>query len=141
MAIPPGSVYSPVTQLDLSKPILDIFYSTQGGLFREDFQELLINLTNLIDKEAILLWPREGSVLQGSVLEPFIAFLKGMGEEKFNQVMSGDEDKLSKEERSQRQIIPFVAEALLQRNFRDKYYESAFRDLNAFQAVVENNLQ
>lgn len=123
--------YSPIRNLNLGRAVSDVYYSSRGGLFRPDFDALIDDLTSLKNKDLLL--PRE---YQESVLDPFIDFLTGLGKEKFDIIMGPNESILTDDQPLFRQLIPDIAEALLQRSHQDKYYESAFQDLQAFQAIV-----
>ncbi len=116
---------------NLNQAIYDVHYTVHGGLFKKDYQQLLIELRLLQGKDVLL--PR---TYQANVLEPFIKFLETLGKDQFDKIFNEDEEKISVQERNQKKIIEEVAEALLQRNHQHKYYLSSFKDLQAFQAVV-----
>ena len=115
----------------LQQAISDVYYTSQGCLFRANYYDLTIELTELVGKDALL--PK---TYQTNVLRPFIDFLTNMGEAEFNRIFSEDDAQLASKDRSLKKVIEEVAEALLQRNHQDRYYESSFKDLLALQAVI-----
>lgn len=116
---------------NLNYAVTDVHYTTQGGLFKANYYDLLEQLNALMGKDLLL--PKE---YQSNVLKPFIGFISSMDPADFNKIFQSDENLLSIKERGLRKLIPRIAETLLQRNFQGVYYQSAYHDLKAFQAVV-----
>ncbi|NGX42462.1 MAG: hypothetical protein K940chlam7_00742 [Chlamydiae bacterium] len=132
-----SSPVSPESHLigNLSVATSDVYYATHGGLFKPNYHELLIDLHFLRGKDVML--PRS---YQTSILTPFINFLEN-NEGLFNKLFHESEEKLNLKEGYLKRGLREVAEGLLQRNHELKYYRSAFRDLNALQAVVTTIFQ
>lgn len=115
---------------NFNRAISDVYYTTQGGLFRADYLYLLEELY-VLRKENDILIPRP---YQTNMLEPFIKFLENLDKDNFNKLFQ--EDGLTANEFTQKKIIIEVSEALLQRNHKDKYYSASFEALQALQAVI-----
>lgn len=126
-----------IPNMDLSYAISDVYYSQTGGLFKADYDKLLQDLQNLQNS------PNLDSFYKNSVLEPFINHLMyNLLKEQFDHIFSTHkEDLASSSEKNVKILLPILAEALLQRNYEQKYYKSAFNDLIAFQSIVNTIYQ
>ena len=84
------------------------------------------------------MWKSFPSVYQSGVLRCFIKFLLNLGYERFDNIFHNDISKLEGNERFYKRVIPDIAEAILQRDYEEAYFQSAHDDLLAFQEVVNS---
>lgn len=119
-------------QIDLTLPVSDIFYTTQETLFTTNYLDLLSGLYLLTGKDALL-----QPSYQSSVLRPLIRYIENMGEDNFNKLFGTGIRLLNRRDRAMRFAIQEVSDALLQRNHSLKYLPSSFKDLEAFQSIVD----
>lgn len=77
-------------------------------------------------------------IYKEKVLRPFLDFLVQLGPDEFNRIFQADINLLSPQSKSWRKIIPQVTETLLQRDYQNRYYESAYHDLLSFQTIVDS---
>lgn len=118
--------------MDLTYATSDIYYSQQGGLFRPNYLYLLDELQKLQKSNHL-----DQSYLD-NVVEPLINYLLyQLKEDQFNHIFSTHAEDLNPVEKSIQYFLPVLAEALLQRNYENRYYRSDFEDLLAFQAIVD----
>lgn len=118
---------------NLNLAISDVYYTSHGGLFKPNFQELMIDLFEIEGRGDGFL----SKDYQSSVLRPLIQFLEKLGPEKFETLFNGKEEDLSIQQKNQRKSIEEISECLMQRSNDFKYYKSSFKDLQAFQAIVD----
>ncbi len=122
----------PIQNMDLTYATSDIYYSQKGGLFRANYFHLLEELQMLQNSHYL-----DQSYLD-NVVQPFLDYLLyQLKEERFNRIFSTHAEDLDPADKSIQYFLPILAEALLQRNFENRYYRSAFEDLLAFQAIVD----
>lgn len=116
---------------DLSRATSDIYYTHHGGLFRADYDHLLKELLKLADSSNL------SSYYRDNVVKPFIDYLMSqLQKDPFDRIFSHHLEDLEDDEKKIKLRLPILAEALLQRNFEGAYYQAAFDDLCAFQAII-----
>lgn len=121
-----------ITKFDLTKASLDVYYSKTGGLFRPHYDRLISALRELITSKSL---PR---AYEDNVVHPLINFLlEELSEDEFNKIFSTHlEDLIDERQKNIQYYLPILAEALLQRDYESRYDKPAFKDLLAFQAIV-----
>lgn len=130
---------NPIPNFDLSYATCDVYYSQRGGLFRANYDHLLDELRSLQTLPPHRLNPW----YQDNVVQLLINYLLyQLPKDRFEKIFSTHtEDLTDPIEKSIRELLPILSEALLQRNPTNKYSESAFEDLIAFQAIVNTIYQ
>ncbi len=122
-----------ISNFSLTNATLDVYYSKTGGLFRPNYEHLISELTELTVLASLSEYDRH------NVVHPLLKYLLDLKEERFREIFSKHLDDLTRTTHKRIQsYLPLIAEALLQRNHEKHYDKSAFDDLLAFQAIVND---
>ncbi|MCK5613030.1 hypothetical protein KAR91_64755, partial [Candidatus Pacearchaeota archaeon] len=118
----------------LTRATADIHFACNGGLFKPNYFDLQYQLSEIQRQSP----SRLPNAYQSNVLRPFLGYLEGLGEDRFNELFQSAGHELSLENRRTKKGIEEVSEALLQMHHEPQYDTSFFSDLNAAQAIISS---